>query len=613
MPKLQDPAGNVVVAPERKPDSKKKDKSGKQKRRRSGSKKERLNPQVIAASPDSEPVLLSAGNLRGKLLQDMTGECEHHPLLWIRPEDSAEHDLHRLLGKALKNRSTRNDRPKWIRQFSELVDEGYFSSLTTLTKSAANSLLAGIWLLGHATRSKPDSSQAEGWRQRLLDDMVAILDNDSSVSQEDPALWLMTQVEIPLALSAIVSLDQGAVQRMALPAAEQLEEWIGNKVDDEGCLPGRLAGSIAEVTLSVLRSAGLMSALKMELSPRAAGRLDWMIRQLMLALGAKGRVAFSEKRIRLDPGLARLLLRSSPDKSDHRLIHRQFGTGSAKAEKLPDCCHYSEAQGYGILRSDWDRGARIAVACDGQDMELEAGRQTLLIRGALETLWSINGKPVVWDDPSWTLNCWHEDKDVQYLELELCNEQGLKFQRQILLLVQDEVMLIGDALMGVDKNRIDYHLVIPVANGIEPQQETDTREIYLRNDRILALAMPLTMGEWQRDHTDNRFSAVDGAIQMNQSAMGRSMYAAVAFDLKPGRALKPRTWRQLSVGENLEQVPSDIAVAARFLVGRDQWVCYRNLSVVGNRTFMGCNVYHDFYIGRFDNKGVHQPQLMIEP
>ncbi len=613
MPNLKDLPGDIESPAVSKPNSDKKNKSGKNRKQRSDSKTERNNPPTIAPVDVSGPVLLPASSLRGKMLQDLIAKCDQHPLLWIESGEDTESKLDSLLRKALKKQTTRDDKPKWVRRFAELVEEGYFSELSTQSIADARELLAGVWLLGHATRSRPNSNQAEGWRQRLLDDIVAILDNESSVSQEDPLLWMLTQVEIPVALSAIMSSDPSTVQRMAGPAAKRLEEWFEQKVDEEGCLPGRFANSIGSVTLSVLRSANLLAALKMELSSRAAGQLDWMIRQLMLATGAKSRVAFSEGRMRLDAGLARLLIHSSPDKSDHRLIRHKFGIEKSKPGRLPDFCHYSEAQGYGILRSGWDRAARIGVACDGQDVEIEFGGKKMLVRGKLETLWSVNGKPVVWDDPAWTLNCWHEDKDVQYLELELKNEQGLTFQRQIMLLVQDEMMLLGDALMGTAKNRLDYQLSIPMASGITAQQETDTREIYLRSERIESLALPLTMGEWQYDHTDNRFTAHENAIQMNQSSMGRSMYAAIAFDLKPGRSIQPRTWRQLSVGENLETVPPDIATAARFLVGRDHWVCYRNLAAIGNRTFMGCNVYHDFYIGRFDKEGMHQPQLMIEP
>jgi len=80
------------------------------------------------------------------------------------------------------------------------------------------------------------------------------------------------------------------------------------------------------------------------------------------------------------------------------------------------------------------------------------------------------------------------------------------------------------------------------------------------------------------------------------------MFAPMLFDLDAKRIKQPYTWRQLTVGENLEPVARDRAVAFRLQIDKMQLLLYRTMTSAMNRTFFGHNLVSDFFAGRFDAK-----------
>ena len=84
------------------------------------------------------------------------------------------------------------------------------------------------------------------------------------------------------------------------------------------------------------------------------------------------------------------------------------------------------------------------------------------------------------------------------------------------------------------------------------------------------------------------------------------------IDLKRRRSKKPRTWRQLTVGEKMEVMPPDVAVGYRAQSGDDQWLFYRSLGPAGNRTLLGHNIAGEFSAGRFLSTGKFKEWIEIE-
>ena len=54
--------------------------------------------------------------------------------------------------------------------------------------------------------------------------------------------------------------------------------------------------------------------------------------------------------------------------------------------------------------------------------------------------------------------------------------------------------------------------------------------------------------------------------------------ASLFIDLRKDRFVRPVTWRQLTVAENLSIQPADVAVGYRVQIGADQWLFYRSLA-----------------------------------
>jgi hypothetical protein len=99
---------------------------------------------------------------------------------------------------------------------------------------------------------------------------------------------------------------------------------------------------------------------------------------------------------------------------------------------------------------------------------------------------------------------------------------------------------------------------------------------------------------------------------LTQELTGRALTCSLMFDLKPTRAKKQRTWRQLTVGDWMEVVPRDVAVGFRSQCGRGQWLFYRSLGPAGNRTVLGQNIAGEFYAGRFHADGTFDDWIEIE-
>jgi hypothetical protein len=207
--------------------------------------------------------------------------------------------------------------------------------------------------------------------------------------------------------------------------------------------------------------------------------------------------------------------------------------------------------------------------------------------------------------------CQEQEDEVDYLELEMQLEGQVKLTRQILLSREEEFLLVADAVVPGQSSTIEYHCDWPLAPGIEGLHESETREIYLRNNKIQSLVLPLALPEWKTGRADGKLVFQDGQLHHALSAVGRGLYAPLFFDLSPKRSQAKRTWRQLTVGEKLQPVSRDDACAYRVQLNQQQWVFYREIASRGNRTFLGVNFGGEFLFSRLEKNGSVTPQIEI--
>jgi hypothetical protein len=124
--------------------------------------------------------------------------------------------------------------------------------------------------------------------------------------------------------------------------------------------------------------------------------------------------------------------------------------------------------------------------------------------------------------------------------------------------------------------------------------------------------MPLALHEWRADPRGGSLVEENGRLILSQRQHGSAICCPMFFDFNRKRSKSERTWRQLTVGDMLEVVPSDIAVGYRIQSGEDQWLIYRSLGKPGNRTLLGHNVAGEFCAGRFTTAGKFKEWIEIE-
>jgi len=182
----------------------------------------------------------------------------------------------------------------------------------------------------------------------------------------------------------------------------------------------------------------------------------------------------------------------------------------------------------------------------------------------------------------------------------------------MLLAREDYFLFVADAVLGNRPARLEYRGCLPLREPVtlDPAKETWEGSIRGRWGRVRVL--PLALPEWRVGTRVGSLLHTERGLELCQSVCGSSLFAPLFFDLKPRRMTRPLTWRQLTVAENRRIQPPDVAVGYRVMVGKDQWLIYRSLAEVGNRTLLGHNLSNELLVARFDREGEVEPLVEIE-
>lgn len=286
---------------------------------------------------------------------------------------------------------------------------------------------------------------------------------------------------------------------------------------------------------------------------------------------------------------------------------------------LPSTWHHDLDAKVAVGFPDWDvRQGRFHLDYSGEfpELELFAGRRRLF-SGRVQVRLELDG---VERQPcgEWTEVCEHTDDDVHYLEIEQPWSGGIVLQRQIMLVRDDRCVLLADSVIPeksgeVATSTIDYWCNLPMAHDIGWSPEAETREGFLADGKRRALVVPLAAGEWMAGLSDSTLAETsDRHLQM--FVRGRkALYAPIWCDMQKRRFSRPRTWRQLTVGDQLALVPRHEAVAYRVQAGSEQWMVYRSLGERRCRTALGKHLIAEFYGSRFyASDGSHEELVTVD-
>lgn len=222
----------------------------------------------------------------------------------------------------------------------------------------------------------------------------------------------------------------------------------------------------------------------------------------------------------------------------------------------------------------------------------------------------------------WTETHASEENGCDYLEVELPLKKSYRLRRCFLLDNDDRVLLLADTLLrngdlleqkqhSLRDVELSYVSSIYYSSKLVVEPMPNSTELMFRTgkpgrSRSLFRVLPLALSEWKVGAANGMLrgslDTTDSALTLCQQTSGRSLFAPLFFDLDPDRCKKRYTWKQLSVGENLQRVPDDQAVGCRIQLGTEQFLLYRSMTAMASRTVLGHNLIEDFCFARFDPK-----------
>ncbi len=494
--------------------------------------------------------------------------------------------------------------------------EGWDESFSKreLTADTALELLAVAHCLPQLSRHLP----AAPWWD-LLALLIEVSQDGKSVSMtSDPITHQLCQTELPLTLAFLFP-ELSDCTRLTKKAGKKLGQAIERLLDGEGLPQAKHIGLARPLLATWTRSLALADNTKAEWVDRDERlQYEWLVRQVFRLTRNDGSQMFSvESDSVLSPAFTKKVIEVCNDADDTQ-IAKIVSLDSKKKNKkrdlssLPPSASYSPWSETAILRSSWcPQREKLGVAFANQPLNVDLSAISTISSGPWCTRICLDGKEISMES-SWEEICWHSDDDVDYLELEAEFDSGIVVQRQFLMAKNDRFLLTADVILGTEVEAIDYQCEIPLHPGISISATNDSRELVLNAPRPQATVLPLALSEWSSEKQSGELEVQRDRLVLTQQAKAQRMYAPLFWDLEPKRAFKPLTWRQLTVGEQLEIVDAQDAVGFRVQIGKRQWMIYRSLAEKANRTVFGQNLSCEFFCARFDHFGDADELLSLD-
>lgn len=257
---------------------------------------------------------------------------------------------------------------------------------------------------------------------------------------------------------------------------------------------------------------------------------------------------------------------------------------------------------------------------DGESVLLEVAMQDEPILFGLWTFDIRLGNKKLLSNGTWSKICEHTEKGCDYVEIELILSGDYRLQRSLLINHKDKVLLLSDTVLADEEKRtkgpLTYQAEFYVSPKLHAKVFTETAEIEFRSTAPVFRALPLALPEWKTATPTGLISGTltetNGMLALRQESTGHALFAPLFFDLNTDRLGKRYTWRQLTVGENLQRMREDQAVGYRIQLDQEQFLVYRSLLPHANRTVLGHNLMDDFCFARFAPETGVEPLIAIE-
>lgn len=394
-------------------------------------------------------------------------------------------------------------------------------------------------------------------------------------------------------------------KKSARTAGKRFNAWLGEEGDLAGLALAEGGAALWLVLASICRTLPLLRTAEVKIGKRTLRHVHDLATWGVGLLRPDGTTALQAAPAPSAELIAAIIDRL--DDKDHSLrcgfalaIPRTAKRRHFTEAEYPPSAGWDEHMGLAFGRCDWSsRRGRFALHCQGFDTQLELGSgRDLVLRGAWQVSLTADGQPLR-PTGTWEEVCWQSDDDVHYLEIEQDWSEGVKLQRQLLLIREDQCMMLSDAVITQRPVAVEYAASLPLGETLTATSDPEVREVMLTGREQRAVVMPLDLPEWNSQRAPGSFAVRDRQLQWQMRGQSGAV-ATLWLDLHRERFNQPRTWRQLTVGENLGLVARHEAVGYRIQVGSEQWVCYRSFTEPRLRTVLGRNLSYDFLCGRFD-------------
>lgn len=548
-----------------------------------------------------------------RLLGGESQRKPNSPLAWAVPHSVLNGDTlptikrwYRSIGAQRKLKSTARE----VMTATGTLTLGAGGQLRTDAESALLAI-AAAQAMG-AIAAKSDQGQ---WHQ-TLDHLLDMSVSPRSDWELSPWGYQLVSVELPMTLAFMLP-EIETMEQTGQEAAIRMNNSLSAMLDLDGWpfadhLPvlAPLAASWTRC-LKMARKAGFPS------DPAVNEQVQLLVPQIFRLMRNDGSLMLSNYQDSPIEGEfeAQLLSLMKGKRRDRKFAQvcrqKKPKTADVLAIDLPESS-LSEWASSGVYQSQWRRRSpKLAIDYSNQQCRIEVGRDLPLLGG--QTMPEIRlGGQLLEPVSDFEAVCDEQNDDLDFLELEIELSRGVQLQRQFILSRNDDFLIVADAVLATEVGGLDYRCKWPLAPGVSGMQETETRELYLTAGKIQSLVLPLALPEWKVARHNGQLDFDDDGLELRQNSSGRALYAPLVFDLSPKRSKRPRTWRPLTVAEQLKIVPSDVASAFRIQLDKQQWILYRSLAEQGNRTFMGENFNGELFLGSFDTNGQVKPLLQIE-
>lgn len=477
--------------------------------------------------------------------------------------------------------------------------------------------------LAHHLPQLAEQLPAELWWE-LLEWLLALATDATPLDLlQEPLLTQLLAGELPLVLAYLFP-ELKPCRRLGKEARQALAAGIDELLDGQGLPHSRYFRQWRPLMACWTRCRAMGETLKRGCwNQQTENQYGWLVTQLIRFSRHDGSQVLSNgSSAEWSPGLFSTALDLSDDEADRaatdrslpRLGKKQRSTKRLRSVELPEPAINSEWSGLAILRPSWKRsGERLAVQYEGHTVriELSSGRD-MVLRGTWDYGVQLAGTPLL-PTGQWEEICWETDDEVDYLELEISLQQGVRLQRQMAFARADHCLYLADVILGPSSSAaIDYSGSLPLGLDVTYDPAEETWEGYLIGGKRRALVLPLGLPEWRAAGSRGGLSASDGHLRLEGHGKGRNLCCPLLLDLHPQRLSRQRTWRQLTVASKLQIQSADTAVGYRAQCGRDQWLIYRSLAPPTNRTVLGQELLCDFLMGRFLRTGEIEEIVEVE-